>query len=219
MKKTFLSSLALFTIVTSSSSFAGDHRPDAFPAAALEVQSMGQGPLRDQALLNFAQKWAASSPAEALAWAAKMNSPELVGIVYYQWAGANPEAALRSAVASQALGVGKSDVLRNLTALWAAADLPAAGVWVMSLPSELRGPLVQQVACKMAETSPFDAAKLVMTQIPSGPIQDEAILSVIHRWAQVDLQTASAWAGTLSVQSALGERIKQEFAGISTPQK
>jgi hypothetical protein len=49
---------------------------------------------------------------------------------------------------------------------------------------EIRDELLRRVAFVQAASAPAAAAKLVVEEIPSGPVQTEAILSVINRWAR-----------------------------------
>lgn len=107
-----------------------------------------------------------------------------------------------------------SSTLENLTQQWAARNHAAALAWAMDQKAGVtRDRLIQRIAFVQAQSSPADAAWLVVEQIPSGAIQADAAISVLHQWALKDLAAAGAWVQRFP-EGALKHRAEQEIQGL-----
>lgn len=185
-------------------------------AAARFVAGLEPGDAREQLLRRLARAWAAADFAEALTWIATL--PEITDRkaafedACFQVAETDPADAIH---AWQKLEFTADDhVLENLVQNWAAKDLPAAQAWLSAQPSsKFRDQALARVAYVMAATKPSEAASLVMTQLPTGPAQTEAAMSVLSQWARKDIAGASAWVQRLP-PGDLAERAQAELRGL-----
>jgi len=110
-------------------------------------------------------------------------------------------------------------VMENLVQQWAGKDVPAATVWANNQPAgDNRNELFQRIGYVLSQNDPRNAANLVVEQIPAGPAQNEAVMSVLHQWANKDMLGAVDWVKTFP-ESAFRERALQELEGIETYQK
>lgn len=182
------------------------------------ARGLPAGRWRETIRRHVAQLWAARDVAGAEDWAAR--APEenernaAVADVCFQVAQA--DAAQAVAIAGRhGLGLVPGAVLENLVHQWAGQDLPGAALWIQQLPAgEQRSQMLQRLAYVQAKTEPAAAATLVIEQIPPGPIQDEAAITVLHQWALRDPGSAAAWIGQFPPGS-LRERAERELRGIA----
>jgi hypothetical protein len=71
-----------------------------------------------------------------------------------------------------------------------------------------------EAAYVMSQTDPASAANLVINQIPPGPSQNEAVMTVLNQWANQDLNAAATWVKGFPV-GPLQERAVNELEGIA----
>jgi len=110
-------------------------------------------------------------------------------------------------------------ILENLVQQWAATDMTSALAWADSQPAgDQRDGLTTRVAYVMSQTDPASAANLVFNQIPSGPAQDEAVMTVLNQWANQNLVAASVWVKGFP-EGPLQERAVNEIQGIMNHQQ
>ena len=188
------------------------------PAAAQLVASLAVGPQRTDAMRSVAQAWASLHPIDAENWA--VGLPDATERNFALTAIASEIAATDPAQAvsvAEQFGLGEHTevMLQNFTQQWARRDLAAAKAWAMAKPAgESRDNLLARIAFCQSTTDPAGAAVLVVEQIPAGPVQTEAAMSVIHQWGVSDLSGATAWVD-LFPPGPLKERAQQELAGIA----
>jgi hypothetical protein len=185
-------------------------------AAAAFVQKMEPGFLRDKALRILAQNWSGQNPQAALAWMAQLpNETERHMFVTNTCLGLareNPSAAVRLAVTSHADEAG---LLENLTQQWADKDTRPALTWAEEQnPGDERDQLIQRIALVESKANPHEAANLVLQQIPPGPVQIEAVITVVHQWGERDRNAAAAWVNQFP-EGAVRERALAELDGIA----
>jgi len=53
--------------------------------------------------------------------------------------------------------------------------------------------LVMRIALTQSGTDPVKAAQIVVAQMPAGPAQNRAALTVLNQWAMQDRSGATAW--------------------------
>ena len=195
--------------------------------AAQRALRLPPGETRDRALLQLSRAWALQAPETALAWARQLPDAEerlrlLDAIILALEQRDLPEGVteetaihdLEDAVHRLAWDASQQPLVENLAAKWAGRDLDAALAWVRSLPeTEVREALVHRVAIVQSKTRPDEAARLVVEQIPAGPKQTEAVISVVHQWALQDLAGALAWVNSFP-GGILKERAAHELAGV-----
>lgn len=186
------------------------------PAAAALLSRIEPGPLRDEYLLRLAQFWTARDWNAALKWASALEdqSERMSALqnVCLEMAQSDPEAAIRT-IENLALTDYKTS-LDSMAQLWAARDISAATAWAQGRPEgEQRDGLLSRVAYVMAEQNPREAAALVVNGIAPGEIQTEAAVSIVHRWALQDWNSAREWVNAFP-QGPLRDRAQHEIAGV-----
>jgi len=70
----------------------------------------------------------------------------------------------------------------------------------------------------LSKTAPRDAAELLLDEIPLGPMQTEAAISIVHQWAICDYHGAAAWVAQFPTGD-LRERAAQELAGFAASKR
>jgi hypothetical protein len=153
------------------------------------------------------------------------------------WASAQPEGDdRRDALIAVCFGVGEKDpargvqtamtygpgvlgpgVMENLIQQWAAADLRSAYAWASNQPAgDQRASLLARIAFIWAQTAPAEAAQMVVTQLPAGGTQTEAVMTVLHQWALRDPAAALEWVRSFP-ETPLRTRAISELEGIMAP--
>jgi hypothetical protein len=179
------------------------------------------GRLRSSAAkdLEDARKWAEGRPdsderADLIQAIEEALCQEAIEPTGAEIVGQLDEAVRRLAYEDSALGL-----VLNLTQKWAGEDLNAARDWVVNQPdSEIRGALLHRIAIEQTESDPVAAAHLVAEEIPPGPAQTEAVVTVVHRWALHDPTSAAAWAESFPV-GLIRLRAQQELYGLANYRK
>ena len=158
--------------------------------------------------------WAAKDLDGALASVLKMPAgPErddALQAVCFGFAQTHPAQAVELAQTLQQPGI----VVENLVQQWGASDLPSALAWANDQPAgDQHDQFVQRLALDLSKTDPANAAGLVAEQIPPGPAQDEAVMTVIQQWGNQDLAAAAAWVKTFPA-GPLQARATEELENI-----
>ena len=125
----------------------------------------------------------------------------------------DPLAAMEMALAHD-LCAADPGLLASLLLRWAAQDFTAAHEWTLRQESgDWRDEQLARLGYLLAQSDPAAAARVVTRDIPPGPRQDEAVLSVLHQWTLRAPGQARAWADTFS-QGPLHRRIDAELEGL-----
>ncbi|HEX9045465.1 MAG TPA: hypothetical protein VF988_00445 [Verrucomicrobiae bacterium] len=161
------------------------------------------------------REWARRHTGAAIDWAAQHPDSENRDLVLvaacFEIANTNPAEAV--ALADQ-FSLTNNATLDNLGEQWARRDLDAARTWAMAKPEgEGRNQLIARVGYVWSATQPAAAAGFVVQEIPPGPAQTEAAISILHQWAMRNFADASAWV-ELFPDGAIHERAVNELAGI-----
>lgn len=186
-------------------------------AAARLVVGLPAGDRRELLLRRLSRAWAAVDFADAVSWIATLTDTAERKAAFedacFQAAETDPAEAIE---AWGALEFTADDhVMENLVQSWAEKDLKAAQAWVGSKPSSMqRDQAVARVAYVMARIKPSESVAFITRELPPGPAQEEAVVSVIHQWGQQDLPGATAWVQQLPA-GTLADRARNELAGIS----
>jgi hypothetical protein len=189
-----------------------------FPAMAGELAgSLAPGDVRQEFVRRAAQAWAAVDPAGATAWAAGLSDSEerknTLTDVAFQIAQTDPATAV--GLAERLDFGGGNGTLENLAQLWAGKDLAAALDWATQQPAGgQRDQIIARVAFVQAHSAPEAAVNLVIDQMPPGPAQDEAAMSVLNQWGMQDYSAALDWANQFQA-GPLRDRALKELAGIA----
>lgn len=183
------------------------------------ARALPAGRWRETIVRQVAQLWTGQDVVGAENWAADAPDEDArnsaVADVCFQVAQADAAQAVEIAE-RHGLASAPGAVLANLVQQWAGQDLSGAAGWVQQLPAgEQRSQMLERLAYVQAKTEPTAAARLVVEQIPAGPIQDEATMTVVHQWAMRDLDAAAAWIRQFPPGS-LRERAERELQGIAS---
>ena len=88
----------------------------------------------------------------------------------------------------------RDEVLERAVREWALTDAAGAIAHAKSFIDEsLRERLLAAAFVEWSETDPVAAASSAATELREGRIQDNAIVSISQRWAQIAPAEASAW--------------------------
>lgn len=187
-------------------------------AAARLVAGIPAGDVHEQLLRRLARIWATADFADAVTWIATIKDDVDRKAAFedacFEVGNSDPAEAIS---AWETLEFTADDhVLENLIQNWAAKDLPAVQAWLGTKPeSKFRDQAVARVAYVMAKDKPAEAVVLAQAEIPAGPAQTEAVISVLSQWALHDLAGASAWVQRLP-NGELAERARNELAGFQS---
>jgi hypothetical protein len=161
------------------------------------VQSLPEGALKSQAMLQVSNRWTETSPQEAAAYAARQNDSELLDAVAGKWANTSPQAA-----AAWAAGLpdgARDGVIARLANTWAQKDPAAAATYTASLsPGAAQDQALGAVVTAWACAAPEQAAKWV-SQFPESPVREIAMARLIGAWAGTKPEEAGQWLQTLPV--------------------
>jgi hypothetical protein len=182
-------------------------------AASRFAETNDDAGTREMILHRVAQLWAERDAAAALAWAADLtNTAErdaLVTDVCLHLADRDPAEAVR------ALGEHPHGGLEALAQRWAEKDFTAAHDWALSRPAgEQRDRLVARLAFHQAQHSPLEAATLAANEIHERETQTEAVMAVLHQWAQRDPAAAAGWVAQFP-EGGLKSRAVGEIDGLA----
>jgi hypothetical protein len=176
---------------------------------------------KDQ-LLRDLRDWAAKDPEAALASVLKLPPGEernqALASVCFGLAETDPADAVETAQDLH-LENQPGDVMGNLMQRWAATDVASAFDWANDQPpGAQRDSLMSRVALVLSQAAPSDAANMVTEQIPPGPAQDEAVMTVVNQWGNQDLAAAAAWVKNFP-EGPLQARAVAELEGIAQYQR
>jgi len=116
---------------------------------------------------------------------------------------------------AQRFGSSNVNLLENLVYQWAEQNEAAAAAYALAVPPGIvRNRLLGRIALIRAHTRPADAAQLVVEQIGPGPVQSEAVISVLHEWARQDPAAARAWLQRFP-EGELRDRAQQELETLT----
>lgn len=169
--------------------------------AASLIEAMPDTPERDSMLKVVAEQWTDSDRQAVLAWADALVEERDRETVRYavlsRISQTNPDQAVQ--LAQQQIELGAKNIeLEALAQRWAEQDLSAFRAWADSLPpGEQHDLIVARAAFVIAQAAPAEAARWITDQTTQGITQTEALISILHQWAQQDPEGASAWVGQL----------------------
>lgn len=194
---------------------------DLAPVCAARIaESMEPEDGRDQVLLRVAQGWGSRNITAALDWASGLSDDgerhDAFVEISLQAASRDSRAAVDIALEYD-LDVESPSVLPLLCQIWAEDNIGEVLAWSQKRAERLPyGEIVARIAFVQSQTAPAEAACLVATHIQPGPVQDEAVMSVLHQWALRDPDEPRRWVEDF-VDGPLKERALTELLGIRAP--
>ena len=164
--------------------------------------------------VESAAAWAESDLRGALDWAvgatSRVETLQPVLAVSEVAARTEPVAAIDIA-AGLAPSPVRDQALAHAVSQWADTQPEEAAQWAAQVQDpELRNELLAAVAVASAEEHPEFAGELAVTNLTAGPVQNNAIVSVVQRWVQRAPEDAAAWVSNFPegpVRSAATENL------------
>ncbi|HLP78393.1 MAG TPA: hypothetical protein VK327_15930, partial [Candidatus Paceibacterota bacterium] len=188
--------------------------------AAKLAQSLAPENGREDALRRVAQEWGVADPEAALAWAEQLpdagERKSALADATTQLAQTDPAKAVELAELHRLDD--RNGLMGNLAMLWAQKDLASALDWAGRQPAgDQKNEIIARLAFVESQTSPLEAANRVVRDIPPGPAQEEAVMSVLNQWANRDFASASAWVERFP-EGSFRDRAIAELKGIRASQ-
>ncbi len=111
----------------------------------------------------------------------------------YEIAQTQPEEAIRLAMGLPN-GSAREALIAHSALEWAANDPQAAAKWAEGTkPGAAREKALRAVATALGDTDPIAAATLALNSMKAGRPMEDALVSIVQRWAQKDPANAAAW--------------------------
>ncbi|BCU79452.1 hypothetical protein [Luteolibacter sp. LG18] len=181
------------------------------------ARQLADAETRTRLLRLLLTTWARHDPEAAMVWsdglpdeAARRSARSTIAITLAE---TDPCGALDLAIRHGAANE-TGGLLENLAMQWADRESAPALEWVKTQPpGEWHDRLMARVAFILSKSDPRAAACQVAEAIAPGPLQDEAVISVLHQWALTDAVAAARWAESITA-GALRERALGELAGL-----
>lgn len=187
-------------------------------AAARFAELYTSRQMREPLLRGVAHLWAAQDAAGALAWAETLSDinerDATISDVCAQVA-LNDAARAVQMRERYAPSTEPDAALENFMQQWATQDLQAALQWTAARPQgKQRDLLLERIAFVQSQTEPSNAARLIVEHVPEGQVQTEAIMTVLHQWANRNPAAAAEWVDRFP-QGALRQRANAELMAIA----
>ncbi|BCU79535.1 hypothetical protein llg_42500 [Luteolibacter sp. LG18] len=188
------------------------------PEAALEIAfGLPPGEIRDAFIRELCQAWARKDAGKALAWSDTLGESvraRIRALICMEVAVSDSRRALELAI-EHGSDQGRDGLLENLAVLWADREPAAAFDWVKDqAESGWHDRLLARVAFVLSKSDPRSAACWVAEDMAPGPVQTEAVISVLNQWRLSDPIEAAAWVESFPA-GQLRERALSELAGAS----
>jgi hypothetical protein len=165
-------------------------------ATAKWVALLPVGTERAAALDQVAIAWANHEAEAAADWARQLPTADkqnALGSIAQEIVRTDPVKALQFAVELPSSEM-RDRVIRHAVAEWATTDADKAIAWVRQIPDKtLREQSLAIAATSWSESNPTAAATLALTDLPTGRIQADTIISIVQRWAQQNSAQAATW--------------------------
>ena len=153
---------------------------------------------------------AEGAPSSVQPASASAETLETILAVCETTARTNPLAAI-DAAAGLAPSPSRDQALAHAVSEWADTQPEQAAEWAAQVPDPaLRNELLAAVAVASAEEHPEFAGELAVTNLTAGPVQNNALVSVVQRWAQSAPEAAADWVSEFPegpVRSAAAENL------------
>jgi hypothetical protein len=189
------------------------------PAAAARLASQqADGPDRQRFLKAVAVVWSGLSPDDAIAWARELPQEQrgavLLGIANETIA-TDPRRALELAREIPA-GDARNELVARVAGEWATRDPQSIATWAEKIEEkDLRESVLGNVAVSWADTDPAKAAELAVTSLSPGKTQNDAVVGVVQRWAQIRPSEAGRWVSMFR-ESELRDVAARELVSLWT---
>jgi hypothetical protein len=166
-------------------------------AASAWAVVLPEGPFRSTVLDQASIAWAEINWADAADWARQLpdgtERDRVMRVVAEETVRSEPVEALRLAMES-APSAERDDLIRHAAMEWAGLDAASAEQWARQIDdTNLRSQVLAVIAVALADQDARAAATLAVSDLPTGRVQEDAIVSILNRWVQVDADAAASW--------------------------
>lgn len=166
-------------------------------AVATWASNLPEGSLRQDAMDSVAIVLSNSNLKEAVNWGEQLASDaehyQVLTVVGNEAVRTDPLTALQIA-AQLPPGNGRDELVRRAAMRWVSSDPQNAVTWAEQIPDDtLRANVLAGEATAWASQDPADAATLAVTEVPTGRLLDDTVVSIVERWAQQQPEAAAAW--------------------------
>ncbi len=167
------------------------------PQAAAEwIAAKPSGELQRDGARSVAILWADHSVAEAATWVRSWPDEQKdAGLlaVGYEAARTSPKDALWLA-SELSPSPARDGLIGQAVREWTSHDPEAPLAWAEKIEnSTLREQVFAGAAISLSDTDPAAAADLALQKLPPGGRQDDTVVSIVQRWAQVQPAEAADW--------------------------
>ena len=167
------------------------------PAAATWAARIPAGSARVNAMKAVAIAWANQDVPGAVEWGRQLSDESerqiALTCVGFEAVRSDPLTALTVAMELNADSE-RDDLIRHAAGEWAVTARDAAAEWAKQIEdSPLRSRTMAAIAIAWAETDPRAAATLAIEELEPGRVQEDAVVSIVQRWAQQEPADAAAW--------------------------
>jgi hypothetical protein len=161
------------------------------------INGLPDGDQRQAALDGLAIVWANSQMVEAINWGQSLAKEgernRALTDVANEAVRTDPMTALQLAVGLPA-DVQRDDLIRRATMEWTSGDATNAVAWAEQIPdATLRVTVLAGEAVAWAKQDPESAAMLAVRELPAGRLQEDTVVSIVQRWAELQPEAAAAW--------------------------
>jgi hypothetical protein len=192
------------------------------------ITQMPAGNDQQEALAAAANAWAGQNFADATTWAKQLpdsaERQKALEVITDEATYDHPMETLDVAATLAPSSMLNGTIARAIAA-WTRTAPEDAVSWAKQIPDQgSREQLITSIAAAWGESDPVAAGTLAVTSLRPGPLQDQAAIAVVQRWAQTDAPGVKAWIdqfpeGPLrqTAMAELDEFIKSNHLHVSQP--
>jgi hypothetical protein len=152
---------------------------------------------RQEALTAAANAWAGQNLADATTWARQLPDGEeqqkVLESIADEAVYEHPVKALELATTLTPSST-RNETIGRAAAAWTRNAPEDAVSWAKQISDpESREQVITSIAAAWGESDPVAAGTLAASSFRPGPLQDQAVIAVVQRWAQTDASGAKAW--------------------------
>lgn len=178
---------------------------------------MSPGTMRTDSVKTLAQSWAKKDVAAALVWAQGLENgadrESAVVQVAYELARTDPLQALSRAVEIQS-DSGREELMDYAAIQWAAKQPEEAAAWARKVEDgDLRQRLLAGIYSAWGDSDPSAAATAAVRSMEAGRDQNDAVVSIVQRWAQREPDIAATWVAAFP-ESELRDTAAREIVKL-----
>ena len=164
-------------------------------AAAAFAAQLSEGVFRNALMEQAVLAWTESDWNTAAEWARGLSADreQMLKLVAEETIRLEPIESLRLAT-ELSPGAERDELIVRASMEWAGQDAPAAKQWAQQIEDPtLRSQVLAAIAVAWADHDAPAAATLAVRDLPPGRVQEDAVVSILSRWIQLDADAATTW--------------------------